>query len=437
MSAERIARAVLAEDPELPAALGMLARAVLQLDRMDEAEALYRRLVALQPERGEWPRMLVRVLSEANRLDEAEDLCRKIIATGEVEARVHMVHGDLLRALGQSAEADAGFRAALEVEPWHGRALWSLTRNAREEDRRQLMLAAGSALRTSNAGPQHQALASFALGELSHAEGRFDEAFDYFSRGNARLAALQPFDPGAFRRQVAAAIERLGESEPQDAHSSVAPIFILGMPRSGSTLLERMLACHSKVETLGELPTLERLAMAGLVEEYAQRTAPRRHEETSCFIDKMHLNWRFLPEILAQVPQARIVDIRRDPMDCCWSNFRFPFDRGHPAANDLAWLAMFYRGYDAVLDSASDKYPDRVVRIGYEALVDNPESELRGLLEFLGLEFESACLDFHTSTAPVATASSEQVRQPLNRRGIGVHKPYLEHLGPLQRALKP
>jgi hypothetical protein len=130
-----------------------------------------------------------------------------------------------------------------------------------------------------------------------------------------------------------------------------------------------------------------------------------------------------------------VIDPRRDPLDCCWSNYRFPFHHGHPASTRLDWLGQFYSAYDAVLDAASQAHPGRLRRIGYEALVEHPAEELGSLFGWLDLEFEEQCLDFHNSAAPVATASSEQVREPLNRKGIGAHEPYRQWLRPLETAL--
>ena len=438
LTAERLARSVLTGYPDLPPAMGMHARALLQLDMIAEAQDLYSRLCDIQPERGEWPRMLVRVLGEANRFEEAEQLCRKIISReGKTEARLHMVHGDLLHTLGKGGAAAASFRAALGAEPGHGRAIWSLARSSAASDRDGLVRDAGSVLNNASAPPPHQALARFAMGELHHALDEFDEAFEQFAQGNAILAQLQPLGVVGFARELDRLAKQTSTVVPASGAKGPTPIFILGMPRSGSTLIERMLACHTQIESLGELPSVARLSKAGEpLDAYVDRASTRRVTKSPCFIDKMHLNWRFLPEILNHIPQARIIDIRRDPMDCCWSNFRFPFDHGHPASTDLGWLGLFYRGYDRVLERAAELFPDRVLRIDYEALIENPETLLRCLFTWLDLEFEASCLDFHRSTAPVATASSEQVRQPINRKGIGVHKPYLAHLGPLEQALK-
>jgi len=137
------------------------------------------------------------------------------------------------------------------------------------------------------------------------------------------------------------------------------------------------------------------------------------------------------------LPQARIVDVRRDAMDCCWSNFKTLFARGHPAASDLEDLGRFYLDYMCFTDTLREYAPERIMLLQYEKLVENPEEEARKLCGFIGVSFEATILDFHLSKEPVATASSEQVRQPLNRRGIGAWKPYAQWLGPLRDALGP
>jgi tetratricopeptide (TPR) repeat protein len=297
-----LAEQVLQDAPKLPPAIAMAARAALELDRVDLAEKLYHRMAEAQPERGEWPRMLVRVLTEANKPEAAEELCRTILKREPgVEARLNLIHGDLQLSLGRKASAAKAYRAALKREPGHGRAMWNLARLAIPDEVEVIGKLCRSALEDGSQTPEHRALTHFALGELEHEQGEFEKAFSHFELGNEGLAQLQPFDPAGFvvaMRQLANAVAQPASETRREPAGG--PIFILGMPRSGSTLVERMLGCHSQIEALGELPTLERTARAGQVEHYVERAGLRCRTEKAFFTDKMHLNWQLLPEILKQ-----------------------------------------------------------------------------------------------------------------------------------------
>jgi hypothetical protein len=262
-------------------------------------------------------------------------------------------------------------------------------------------------------------------------------------------AALRLFDKQFFAQRA-----NLGADD-------ASPIFIIGLPRSGSTLVERILGGHSRIEASGELPIIFRLVdqldaevgqrggyrplvaqMHGerandLGQWYAERSREFRHTAKPFFTDKLHLNWLHLPLIRLILPKARIIDVRRNAVDCCWANFKIIFASGHPASNDLEDLASLYRDYVRMMDQAASWADGRILNVRYEAVVENVEAETRRMLEFLGLEYEEACLNFHQLDTPVATISAEQVRKPLNREGIGRWKPYRQWLGPLFDALGP
>lgn len=440
--------------------------ALIQMDRLAEARTAIEGQIAREPDNIAHHRLMYRIASEAGDHRAAARIGARIVELPQAGVEDWVSYGDGLRFAGRKAEAVAAYRRALSIDPAHGRAWWSLadieSGALDEED----IAAMGKALDERKDDPEHAGNLSFALGMAHDRRGNHQAAFAHFSAGNALRRAAQPYDAGELSAQVDrwialfATAEHLAADAPREGQP--VPIFILGMPRSGSTLLERALGMHSQIEAMGELaimPNLvKRLSREQEAGELERRVAGMsateigvlgtRYLERACerqvvqggkrlpvFVDKLHMNWKHLPVILRALPSARVIDLRRDPLDCCWSNYKTLFARGHPAASDLEDLGRFYRDYVRLADHFRALAPDRVKLVDYGRLVDDFEPTLRGIFDFLGLPFEQACLDFHRSRAPVATASSEQVRQPLNRSGIGRWQPYGEWLGPLRNAL--
>jgi len=236
------------------------------------------------------------------------------------------------------------------------------------------------------------------------------------------------------------------------------------MPRAGSTLVEQILASHPSVEGTEELiyfgnlsgfladgrrvgidpsnfaDTVSRLSADQLQRiggAYLWHSNQHRRSSRPRFIDEMPRNWLYLPLIRLALPNAKIVDVRRGAMDCCWSNYRQLFADSGEYSYDLTELGQYYRAYVDMLDHFDAVDPGAVHRVSYEQLVANPEEEVRRLLDYLDLPFAPACLEFHRNPRAVKTASSEQVRQPINRSGIGQWEPYARWLAPLQQALGP
>ncbi|HET6535784.1 MAG TPA: sulfotransferase, partial [Sphingomicrobium sp.] len=288
-----------------------------------------------------------------------------------------------------------------------------------------------------------------------HDRGRFDEAFAYYARGNALRLKQQPYRSDEIRKKVDESIrlftpeafkERPGGCEAPD------PIFIVGMPRAGSTLIEQILSSHSMVEGTSELPDLPAVARAagpypasalGLSEEqrrkagedYLRRASVQRRSDKPFFIDKLPNNWLFVPFIQLVLPKAKIIDARRHPLACCLSNFRQHFARGQAFTYSLEDVGRYYADYVRLMAHVDEVLPGRVHRVTYESMVDDTEAEVRALLDHIGLDFEPACLEFHKTERAVRTASSEQVRRPIYRDATDEWRGYEAHLGPLEAAL--
>ncbi|HEX9805742.1 MAG TPA: sulfotransferase, partial [Alteraurantiacibacter sp.] len=294
--------------------------------------------------------------------------------------------------------------------------------------------------------------------------GDAERSFRHYEAGNGQRRKELGYAPEVITRQVDEVLATLtpeflsareGWGDP-----SPDPIFILGLPRAGSTLIEQILSSHSRVEGTMELPDIPAMAMreakaaggdirawpaalaamdaarcAELGAEFLERTQVQRKTEKPFYIDKLPNNWSYAGFIHAILPNAKIVDARRDPLDCCFSNFRQHFAKGQGFSYGLADIGRYYADYVRAMDHYDRVLPGRIHRVIHEELLGDPEGAVRGLLAYLGLPFEEGCLEFHRNTRAVRTASSEQVRRPLNRDGVGQWKPYEQWLGPLFEAL--
>ncbi|HEV7232990.1 MAG TPA: sulfotransferase, partial [Sphingorhabdus sp.] len=285
--------------------------------------------------------------------------------------------------------------------------------------------------------------------------------FEHYAKGNKLRSEELAHDPDAVTAQVDRVIARFTPdfiaARAMQGHSAPDPIFILGMPRAGSTLIEQILSSHSMVEGTMELPDIPAMAMREgrghdggwldalvgmsadnldrLGSEFIERTRIQRKTDKPFFIDKLPNNWSYLGFIRLILPNAKIIDARRHPLDCCFSNFRQHFAKGQSFSYDLAHMGRYYADYVRAMEHWDDVQPGHVHRVIHERLLDDPEAEIRTLLGYLGLPFEEACLAFHENKRAVRTASSEQVRRPINRDGVDQWKPYEADLGPLKAAL--
>ena len=298
----------------------------------------------------------------------------------------------------------------------------------------------------------------FASGKALEDRGEAGESFRHYSEGNRLRRMLLDYDADETKRQVDRAISiftpdmfsvRAGQGcEAPD------PIFVIGMPRAGSTLIEQILASHSLVEGTMELPDIPALAarvgtregglaalepaeLRAMGEEYLERTRIQRKTGRPFFIDKMPNNWAHLGLIHLILPNAKIIDARRHPLGCCFSNFKQHFARGQAFSYGLEDMGRYYADYVRYMAHIDTVLPGRVHRVYYERMVEDSESEIRSLLAALDLPFEESCLRFHENDRAVRTASSEQVRRPIYREGTEQWQAFEPWLGPLKDALGP
>jgi len=462
--AEHYLRRCLDLAPGFAAARFDLATELCVQQRYAEAAPHVERLLAAAPRHSSYICLQAQLLRFDGRNDEAGALLQQAIAASPDDARLHLHYGNLLRDQGEQAGAIDAYRRALVMEPGMSEAYRSLadlkTLRFTAADRKAMQgLAAGMAL-----GPNRIQL-EFALGKAYEDEAQPAQAFEHYARGNAMCRATLHHDPEAMSAGVRRSkalysagffAERAGwGSERMD------PIFIVGMPRSGSTLLEQILASHSQVEGTRELPNVPAIARAVLLSRnpggapnypdpigqltraevaayatrYLEETAPHRPLGKPRFVDKMLVNFDHIGLIHLMFPRATIIDARRHPLANCFSCFRQLFGRGHPFSYDQRDLGRHYRDYFELLEHIDAVLPGRVHRVYYEQLVTDPESVVRRLLEHCGLPFEAGCLQFHANRRVVTTISSEQVRRPINADALEQWRQFEPWLGELKEVL--
>jgi tetratricopeptide (TPR) repeat protein len=460
--AERLLRHALKQSAHHPLAWRGLGQALVVLGRLDEAETAASRLIKIEPENPLGWTTLASVWTRLMRQEKALEAYEQAARLRPDESRLRMSIGHVQKTLGRRADSEASYKAALALDPGIGEAYWSLadlknyTFSDVEIEAMQRLLASDGRER-SNEAQLH-----FALGKAREQRHQYADAFAHYARGNTLRRQDAPFDIEGFERRTTRIraffdkeffAQRTGSGDPDRA-----PIFIVGLPRSGSTLVEQILASHSRVEGTMELPNIINITrqfddmaaardgypetvgaapiglLTALGNRYLQETAPLRTGRQH-FTDKLPNNFSHVGLIQAILPQATIIDARRHPMDCCFSTFKQHFAEGQTFSYDLEDLGRYYRCYLSLMDHWDAVLPGKVLHVQYENLVREPEPNIRRLLDHCRLPFEDACLSFHQTRRSVRTASAEQVRQPIFTSGIGHWRHFEEELRPLRRAL--
>jgi tetratricopeptide (TPR) repeat protein len=499
--AETLLRDRLRQAPTDVAAIRMLAEIAARLGRDDDAVSLLARALELAPgfhaARQNYALLLNRAERPAEALEQVDMLLARepanpgyrnlravvLCRLGEYEpaialydellrqypahARVWMSQGHALKTAGQQARAIAAYRRSLELEPGFGEAWWSLANLKTFRFDEADLAAMRTQLAREDLADADRLHFEFALGKAMEDRAQYAQSFGHYQRGNALRLDAVPYSArenharvqrakAAFTREFFAERAGCGAPEPD-------PIFVVGLPRAGSTLVEQILSSHSQVEGTMELPEIITLtrelrkatrapqstsytealreldadALAELGRRYLARTRVHRKRGAPYFIDKMPNNFAHVGLIHLILPNARIVDARRHPMACCFSNFKQHFARGQNFSYSLGDIGRYYRDYVELMAHFDQVLPGRVHRVHYEAMVDDTEAQVRALLDYCGLPFEGACLRFFENDRPVRTASSEQVRQPIFREGLDQWRHYSPWLGPLADALGP
>jgi len=496
--AEQIVRAYLLTNGDHPEAMRLLAKIGLARDVLDDAETLLEAVLILAPEhraaRYEYAQTLVLRHKYAKARRQIEDLLklepnnpdyrataataavglgdhdtaialyRDLLAEMPGAPDLHLWLGHALKTVGRSAEAVEAYRAAAQARPDFGDAYWSLAnlKLYRFED------AEIARMRAEEASPSIAALdryhLCFALGKALEDRGEASDSWSYYERGNALKRAESRYRPEIIETNTAEQIRvctkaffhsRSGWGAPDPD-----PIFIVGLPRSGSTLLEQILSSHTCVDGTQELPDIQAMVLelqgrdpdydhprypaaladlsaqdvARLGEKYLADTRVYRTDRPR-FIDKMPNNFRHIGLIHLMLPNARIIDARREPMSCCFSNLKQLFAQGQEFVYSIDDIARYYRTYLDLMQHWDEALPGRILRVHHEDVVADLEGSVQRLLDYCGLPFEPGCIDFHATKRSVRTPSSEQVRQPIFRDGLDQWKTFEPWLAPLKTAL--
>ncbi|MFI4868376.1 MAG: sulfotransferase [Steroidobacterales bacterium] len=463
--AELLLAAVLELAPEYRAARAEYAEVLIELHRYPEARRELDQLLREHPEN----RLYYQGLHATTAVglgehERAVGLYQDLLQATPADPDLHLSIAHALKTLGRRAEAIESYRRAAVLRPSFGDAYWSLAnlktyRFTDEELTRLRALQAEPTIADVDRYHLH-----FALGKALEDNGEFAESFHYYELGNALKRAESRYRPEIIenntRQQIEVCTAGFFASHRGCGISDPDPIFIVGLPRSGSTLLEQILASHSQVEGTQELPNIHQIVgklrgrdpdlnnpryprilaemqpeeFAQLGQQYLDATRIYRTDKPN-FIDKMPNNFRHLGLIHLMLPNARIIDARREPIACCFSNLKQLFAKGQEFTYSIEDIARYYRTYLELMRHWDRVLPGWVLRIHHEDVVGDLEGSVRRLLDFCGLDFEPQCVEFHKTVRSVRTASSEQVRQPIFRDGLDQWRHFEPWLEPLKHAL--
>ena len=494
--AEEICRNYLRRSPDDIEGMRLLAKIGIKNRSYEDAEALLERAVALAPgdtnlrldyiEALHWQQKYAKAYAEAERLHAADPknplfqshLAIESMQTGDDERAVglfdkvleqlpndfatHISRGHALQIIGRTDEAIGSYREALKVAPDSGDAWYALANLKRFAFSEQDLVTMQTYMQRGDLAFNDQVSLAFALGKAFEDRREYEASFHHYELGNSLKRAQTGYDADAMteelRRQQEICTSKLFEEQAGSGYHAPDPIFIVGLPRAGSTLLEQILASHSQIEGTLEWPNVLALAhrlrgadpsspnypqilhdlspetLVELGEKLIDDTRVHRRG-APYFIDKMPNNFRHIGLIHLILPNAKIIDARRAPLDCCFSAFKQHFALGQEFTYGLHEIGRYYVDYIDLMDHWDAVLPGKVLRVQHEDVLDDLEGQTRRMLEYLGMPFEEACLEFHKTDRAIRTPSSEQVRQPINRQGQGAWKPFEPWLGPLKEAL--
>lgn len=465
--AEKLLARAIELAPSFEAARHNLAIVLYRQQKMGEALHEIDWLMARDPRNPQYRNLKAASLARLGEYAEAIPLYLQLSHELPGDPRIWLSLGHALRSAGRQRECITAYRKCIAARPSFGEAYWSLANLKTFQFEARDVAAMQAALASPQANDDDRLHLHFALGKALEDDKHYEASFTHYARGNAIRRGQTNYSAdettshlersrALFTRSFMA--ERAGQGC-QDP----APIFIVGLPRSGSTLIEQILASHSLVEGTMELPdvsflarrlseqklksdtskypetvgALDGAALKALGEEYIARTRIHRKTGKPFFIDKMPNNFAHVGFIHLMLPNAKIIDARRHPLGSCLSAFKQHFARGQSFSYSLEDLGRYYRDYVELMAHFDEVLPGRVHRVFYEQMIADTEGEIRRLLAHCGLAFEPACLAFHENDRAVRTASSEQVRQPIYSGATHHWKHFESWLGPLREALGP
>ncbi len=489
--AEAKCRAFLKENPTHTYAMSLLAEIANRLGYFDDAEFLLEKAVEFKPDDGDLRMKYAAILRKkqkfAKTMEQVNILCDKhpdnltyqaqkaseIMQNGDHEEAINLLDdilsknpynfssftskGHAQKTLGRTDQAIKSYQSAYQIKPDHGEAFFSLANlktysfsNAELESMREQVGRVDLSLRD-------KAYFHFALAQGCEVNGEYDEAFFHLEKGNKIKNDQSQYSIERMEKELQAQIDVCDEVFFRDlgsgGYNTKDPIFILGLPRAGSTLIEQILASHSMVDGTLELPNILSIAQSlrgddiygklgnypksmisltleqreSLGRGYVEDTKMHR-KDAPMFTDKMPNNFRHIGLIHLIMPNAKIIDARRYPLDCCFSMFKQLFAQGQEFSYGLAEAGSYYKSYVKLMDHWNTVLPNKILRVNNEDIIEDLEGQVKRMLKFLELPFEEGCISFYETDRSVRTASSEQVRRPINKEGMERWKPYSKHL---------
>jgi len=448
----------------MAATLGKLKEAMsLQLKgQFADAEVIYQQVLASEPDNADANHLLGLIRSEQDANDEAIALIEKAIGLNGRAAPFHHNIAGIYRRMGRLSDAEREFRSAIDLKADYGEAYQGLGEMVKFVSGDPIEGKINAQLARTDLPAATRCYFSFSAGKFYDDIANYDLAYEHYTRGNRE--ANRRFESLQFRQQIKDTIYVYGNAciavNREAGIANSQPTFVVGMPRSGTTLVEQILASHSKVYGAGELNDMKYIAAAAqevsrvrqafpncisgmsvegysvLAKQYLERVARvvdiNRYERV---VDKHPLNFQFVGLIFHLFPNARIIHTVRNPFDTCLSCFFQNFTKGQHYSFDMLKLGHFYNDYNRLMEHWDVMFPGKIQTIRYESLLEDPERETRRMLDFCGLPFEDACLNFHETERVVKTASFLQVRQPIYKTSKNRWRNYASHLGELARIL--
>ena len=463
--AEYLLRQVLETAPDHAAAMFELGRVLGEMDRHEEAIDIYQRLLNLEPDNPKVHYRIAGARAAAALTGAAAASYRRCLALAPGHAGAWLGLGHMLKTLGDQSGGIEAYRRCLELQPDFGEAFWSLANLKTYHFAETEIAVMRERLDSGDPGETSRINFLFALAKAFEDRGDYQRAWRYYTEGNARQRQQVYYDPvqtevlndqltAFFTADFFEAVRGVGCAD-------AAPIFIVGLPRSGSTLIEQIISSHSQVEGTGELPYIGRLTHSlnrnradglqypavlaeleprhfeRLGREYLALADRHRLDGAPLFIDKMPNNFPGIGFIHCILPRARIIDARRHPLDACVANLRQLYARGQTFSYDQSDIGEYCLQYHRMMDHWDTVLPGRVLHVRYEDIVDDLETQVGRMLDFLQLPREDACLRFYDTERAVRTASSEQVRRPIYTSGVGFWRHYAPYLDELIEILQP
>ena len=454
--AEKLLIRAIQLDPYFHLLWDNLAKVFRVQNKLEESKKAFENLIKLDPKNNEAFVALGTIYNKLAQYKDGINSYKKALKLNDNNARVYLSMGHALKTLGNRKECEDSYLKAIKLFPLSGEGYWSLA-NLKTYKFNDNQIEAMKSATKEDMHEQEKIQMMFALGKAYESKKDFKESFKFYNDGNWMQRKTVEYNAEENSKSIDLTIDFFKQNKEKlnfdSGISSKDPIFILGLPRAGSTLLEQILSSHSMIEGTEELHNImtigRRIRTTNDSKNYLNNLLDLNKENISSygnmyidetrwarkdnnfFIDKMPNNFPHIGLIKMILPNAKIIDARRNPLDGCFSCFKQYFAKGQHFTYDLDDVARYYKDYLKIMKFWNNYFPDDIHTVCYENVINNPEQEVRLMLKYLGLDFEKSCMDFHKSSRPVKTASSEQVRQPIYKSGMNYWENYEDNLSTL------